>query len=62
MTRFYRQASKKKKMENKKMELDILTNLEIATASSHGDINNFEKQGEVNRLRELREIVESRKA
>ena len=49
-------------MENKKMELDILTNLEIATASSHGDINNFEKQGEVNRLRELREIVKSRKA
>ena len=44
------------------MELDILTNLKIATASSHGDINNFEKQGEVNRLRELRGIVESRKA
>ena len=41
------------------MELDILTNLKIATASSHGDINNFEKQGEVNRLRELRGLLKA---
>ena len=44
------------------MELDILAKLEIATASLHEDINNFEKQGEVNRLREVMGTIESRKA
>ena len=56
--RFYRQASKKKTMVNKKMKLDTL---EVATANLHGDINNSEKQGEVNRLREVMGNIENRK-
>ena len=62
VARFYKQASKKKTMKNKKIELDISAKLELATASLHEDINNFEKQGEVNRLRVVMGIVESGKA
>ena len=43
VTRFYRQTSKLKAMENKKIELDILAKLEIATTNLHENINNFEK-------------------
>ena len=53
LTRFYRQASKQKTMLNRKLELDILAKLEIASANLHKDINNFEKQGEVSRLNEI---------
>jgi hypothetical protein len=59
--RFYRQANKKKTMVNTKLELDTLAKLEVATVQLHGDINNFEKQGEVNRLREVIGKIETRK-
>ena len=53
---------RKKTMVSRKLELDTLAKLEVATAHLHGDINNFEKQGEVNRLRELIGKIETRKA
>ena len=56
-----KQTSKKKTMVNKKMKLDSLAKLEVATANLHGDINNFEKQREVNRLREVMNKIETRK-
>ena len=56
--RFYKQA---KIMVNRKIELDTLAKLEVATANLHGYINNFEKQGEVNRLREVMRNIERRK-
>jgi hypothetical protein len=59
--KFYRQTSKEKAMVNKKLELDTLAKLEVATAHLHGDINNFEKQGEVNRLRDVLGKIETRK-
>ena len=59
--RFYRLASKQKAMVNRRMKLDTLAKLEIATANLHEDINNFEKQGEVNKLREVMRSVETRK-
>ena len=62
VARFCRQACKKKTMESKKLELDILVKLEIATANLHDDINNFEKQGEVSRLKKIIGRVESGKA
>lgn len=42
------------------MKLYILAKLEIDTASVHEDINNFEKQGEVNRLREVMGNIKTR--
>ena len=60
--RFYRLVSKQKTMVNRKMELDTLAKLEVATANLHKDINNFEKQGEVNRLREVMGSIETKKA
>jgi hypothetical protein len=44
-----------------KMKLDTLAKLELATAKLDEDINNFEKQGEVNRLKEAIENVETMK-
>ena len=49
-------------MLNRKLELDILAKLEIASANLHEDINNFEKQGEVSRLEEIMKGIETRKA
>ena len=46
----YKQESKQKVVVNRKMKLDTLAKLEVATANLHGDINNFEKQWEVNRF------------
>lgn len=62
MARFYRQASKQETMVNRIMELDTLAKLEIATANIYEDINNFQKQGDVNRLKEVMENIETRKA
>lgn len=58
--RFYMQANKQKTMVNRKMKLDTLAKLKVATANLHGDINNFEKQGRVNRLREVMDNIEAR--
>lgn len=49
-------------MVNKKMKLDILAKLKVVITNLHGDINNFDKQGEVNRLREVLGNIEARKS
>ena len=48
-------------MVNRRMKLDTLAKLEVATANLHRDINNFQKQWEVNRLREVMKNIETRK-
>jgi hypothetical protein len=62
ISRFYMQASKQKARVNKKMKLDTLAKLEVATANLHEDINNFQKQEEVSRLKEVIVNIETRKA
>jgi len=46
---------------NRKMQVDILAKLEIATAKLHENINNFEKQGKLNRLNEIIENIKIRR-
>jgi hypothetical protein len=60
--RFYRQASKQKKMVNRKIQVDILAKLKIAMAKLHENINNFEKQGKLNKLNEIIENIKIRRA
>lgn len=44
------------------MKLDTRANLELATAVLHDDVYNMDKQGEVNRLWNMLEYIEGRKA
>ena len=62
VSRCYRQMYKEKIKVTRKLELDTIARLEIATAILHEDIDNFEKQGEVNKLRHMMEGIETRKA
>ena len=61
ISRFYRQACKQKTKENRRMELDTKAKLEVAMANLHKDVNSFEKQGEVNRLKNTIDSIETRK-
>ena len=50
ISRIYRQVSKRKAREMRKLELDTKVKLEIATAKLHEDAYNIVKQGEVSQL------------
>lgn len=52
----------KKTYEFKRVKLDTRANLELATAVLHDDVYNMDKQGEVNRLWNMLEYIEGRKA
>jgi hypothetical protein len=60
--RFYRQVNKQKSRINQKTELYILAKLEISTTNFHEDINNFEKQEKIIRLRKIIGNIETMKA
>ena len=62
ISRLYRQISKLKARENKKLELDTKANLELATVALHDDIHNPDKQREVEKLRYILGEVDNRKA
>ena len=62
VTRFYRQLSIRKAKEFRKVELDARAKLEMAIATLHEDIYDIDKQGEVSRLTNILEEIESRKA
>ena len=61
ISRFYRQISKLKARENRKVELDTKAKLEVATTALHDDIHNFDKQIEVERLRHIIGEIDNRK-
>lgn len=42
--------------------MDTLAELELTTVKLHEDINNFERQGEINRLKGVVKNIETRKA
>ena len=52
---------KQKIKANRKLELDTMARLKITTATLHKDIDNFEKQGEVSKLRYMMEGIEMKK-
>lgn len=60
ITRFYKQLSKQKIKENKKIELDTRAGLKLATTILHNNINNFDKQWEDNQLRRTMEEIETK--
>lgn len=62
VTRYYIQFSKQKAKEHKREELYARANLESATARLHEDIYNEDKQGEVNKYKNIIEGIETRKA
>ena len=62
ISRFYRQACKQKTKKNRRLELDTKAKLEVAIANLHEDVNSFEKQGKVNRLKNIIDSIETRKA
>ena len=62
ITRYYRQYSKLKAQEFRKIELDARAKLEVATANLHNDIYNVELQGEVSRYKNILDEVDMRKA
>ena len=62
VSRCYRQMRKEKTKATRKLELDTMARLEIATTILHEDIGNFEKQGEVSKLRHMMEGINTRKA
>ena len=62
ISRFYRQACKQKAKDNRRIELDTKAKLEVAMAKLYEDVNSFEKQCEVNRLKNTIDSIETRKA
>ena len=62
VTRHYRQLSILKAKEFRKVELDARAKLEMTIVSFHEDIYNIDKQGEVSRLNNILEKLETRKA
>ena len=62
ITRLFRQISKQKAKEFRKEELDARAKLEVSIAALHEDVYNVDKQGEVSRLNNILEEIETRKA
>ena len=62
IARLYRQLNKIKAKENRKLELDTMAKLEVATAKLHEDIHNVERQGEVHKLKHIMGEIDNRKA
>lgn len=52
---------KQKAKSNRRLELDTMARLENVIAIMHEDIDNFEKQGEVSKLRHIMEVIETKK-
>ena len=61
ISRLYRQLSKNKAKEHKRIELNARANLEVATAKLHDDIYNEELQGVTNMHKRTLEEIETRK-
>ena len=62
IVRFFRQTCKQKAKNNRKVELDTKAKLEVAMTNIHEDIHSFEKQREVNQLKNTMNNIETRKA
>ena len=57
----HKKICKQKAKAKKKLDLDIMARFEIATVILHEDIDNFEKQGEVSKLRHIMKGIETMK-
>ena len=61
ITRYYRQFTKFKALENRRIKLNAKAKLEVATANLHNDIYNINLQREVSHFKSILEEVEMKK-
>ena len=47
--------------DNRRVELDAKAKLEVVIANPHENIHSFEKQGEINRLKNIMDSIETKK-
>lgn len=62
ITRFFRQACKQKTRDNRIVKLNSKAKVKVVIANPHENIYSFEKQREVNRLKNIMDSIETRKA